>query len=149
MIQAIQNDPNLVADFVLRDQFWGGRPHAPDLVKDFWENIGANHFTICCRGAANFSIRFFQVLSAGRIPILIDTDISFPWPDYINWEDFVICEETPQKVLNKVHEWWQTKDLEEKQTQCRRMWENFLSVPGFNRQLQEWADDIVHPNKSP
>ena len=37
------------------------------------------------RGAGNWSFRFFETLSAGRIPVLIDTDSALPLEDRVDW----------------------------------------------------------------
>ena len=57
---------------------------------EYDENISSNMFTLCVRGAGNFSLRLFEVLSSGRIPLLVDTDDIRPCEDKLNYEDFVL-----------------------------------------------------------
>jgi hypothetical protein len=41
-------------------------------------------YVICPRGIENFSIRVYETLKYGRIPVIIDTDMVFP--DRIDWD---------------------------------------------------------------
>jgi hypothetical protein len=40
--------------------------------------LNSSDYILCPRGAGNTSIRFFESLSAGRTPILVDSGGSFP-----------------------------------------------------------------------
>ena len=44
-------------------------------------------FIFCYRGRGNFSIRFYETLMMGRIPIVINTDNIYPYMDKINYSD--------------------------------------------------------------
>lgn len=84
--------------FLLRDRFWGGAPHDPTLIREFFDNILATDLTLAIRGAGNFSIRFYQSLSCGRVPLLIDTDGVLPYEglDPLPWEDLIVRVEARQ-----------------------------------------------------
>ena len=90
IINALKNNNNLISNFIIRKDFWGGKPNDPGLSTEFTDNIINSHFTICNRGRGNFSMRFYQTLSAGRIPILVDTDMVFPFVDEIDWDSIII-----------------------------------------------------------
>ena len=49
-----------------------------NLYNSFVESITRSRYVLCPRGDANQSQRFFEVLSAGRIPIMINSDIVMP-----------------------------------------------------------------------
>ena len=53
------------------------------------------------RGAGNFSVRFYETLMMGRIPLLIDTDIRLPLSDEINWDNHCVIA-TPQNCIEKL-----------------------------------------------
>ena len=42
------------------------------------------------KGNGNGSIRFYEALSLGRFPVLIDTDCVLPLAEVINYNDFVV-----------------------------------------------------------
>jgi hypothetical protein len=54
-------------------------------IENFYNNINDNLFTFCYRGGGNFSVRFYETLMMGRIPIIIKTDNIFPYEDIINY----------------------------------------------------------------
>jgi hypothetical protein len=47
-------------------------------VDQYKENIRKSDYVICPRGFANTSIRFYETLSAGATPILIDSGSQLP-----------------------------------------------------------------------
>ena len=46
--------------------------------------INGNLFTLCYRGRGNFSVRFYETLMRGRIPIQINSSSIFPYEDEID-----------------------------------------------------------------
>ena len=77
------------------------RPHDKDLIDDFKNNILQSHFTVSNRGAGNCSMRLYQVLSLGRIPILLDSYMVFPLEDEINWDQYLIRAKTEKELVAK------------------------------------------------
>jgi hypothetical protein len=57
---------------------------------EFEASIKNSDLVFCPRGTGNSSQRFYEALSAGRIPIVPDTKIVFPKYPRINLEDFLI-----------------------------------------------------------
>lgn len=78
--------------FLLRDRFWAGAPHDPNVVRAFFDNILATSLTLAVRGAGNFSHRLYQTLSCGRSPLLVDTDCVLPYEglDPLPWEEILV-----------------------------------------------------------
>jgi hypothetical protein len=78
-------------NFIYRSGFW-----APELSskktarKDFYQNLLSGSYSFCIRGNGNFSYRFYEALSFGRIPILLDTDCVLPFSNIIDWNKFII-----------------------------------------------------------
>jgi hypothetical protein len=127
ILNVLSDNPNIETKFIVRDQFWGGTPHCPKLIKEFQDNIINTHFTVCNRGAGNFSMRFYQVLSAGRIPIVIDTDMIFPFENEILWDDIIIRGKDSSEVINKLYNVWYTKDIIQMQTRCKEIYDTYFS----------------------
>src|SRR5262249_31017640 len=81
-------DHRLKTIFVERSHFFGGAA-LPDGTYDqtkrqqvwaeYVENILSSNYTLCVRGAGNFSHRYFDTLAAGRIPVLVDTAGGIPF----------------------------------------------------------------------
>jgi hypothetical protein len=57
---------------------------------EFFNSVRGSRYIICPRGDGNQSLRFYETLSAGRVPILIDTKIKLPIEDRLNYSEFTI-----------------------------------------------------------
>jgi len=130
-LRAIYGCAKITSNFIGRDQFWGGRPHAPDLVNDFLENIRTSHFTVCNRGAGNFSMRFYQTLACGRIPVLVNTDMDFPFADEIDWSSVIVVADTESELVEKIVDCWITRDIVAMQRQCRTIFDSYFAGTKF------------------
>jgi hypothetical protein len=58
--------------------------------EEYIQNIVNSDFVLAPKGDANFSSRFYETLSLGRIPVLIDTDMVLPFADAIAYDEFVV-----------------------------------------------------------
>ena len=135
-LKRLQNNPNIETNFIIRDSFWGGDPHNITLRNEYIENIKNSDIVLCCRGAGNFSYRLYEVLSCGRIPIIIDTDISLPCSNVINWDKFIIT--TPNNINRDVEKWWNNiteEQYREAQQYSRFIYENYLNPAGFTEYI--------------
>ena len=131
-IQQLEKNSKVKVDFIIRRAFWGGSPHNPTLRTEYIENIKNSDMVLCCRGAGNFSYRLYETLSVGRIPIIIDTDISLPCDDVIKWSNFIIT--TPETINEDIEKWWDNideKKYKSLQKYSRDIYEKFLCPSGF------------------
>ena len=131
-IQQLEKNPKVKVDFIIRRSFWGGSPHDPTLRDEYIENIKNSDMVLCCRGAGNFSYRLYETLSCGKIPIIVDTDISLPCPDKVNWDKFIVT--TPEKINDSINDWWSRHNVETyniRQKYSRYVYETYLSPDGF------------------
>jgi hypothetical protein len=118
-------------NFIIREHFWGGKPNDPELINDYINNIANSHFTLCNRGEGNFSIRFYQVLSAGRIPVFIDTDMKLPFENEINWKDISVSAKDNDELVANILDFYKTKDLDVVYKECRRIYTEFFSTERY------------------
>ncbi|HJU48582.1 MAG TPA: exostosin family protein, partial [Gaiellaceae bacterium] len=101
-------------------------------------------YVVCARGGGNFSYRLYEALSLGRIPIFIDTDCVLPFETEIDWRS--LCVWVDERELDEIgdrlaafHAALDGDGLEERQRECRRVFETYLSVEGFFRHLARRA----------
>ena len=137
-INAISSCKNIVSNFDTKLTFWGGNPHNEKIIDDFKNNILESHFTICNRGVGNFSMRFYQVMSLGRIPVLIDSDMIFPFENEINWNDLIITAKNEIELISKIESFWNHKSNEEiveLQLKCKKVFQEYLSPKGFGEKI--------------
>jgi len=126
-------------NFVIRKVFWGTQADLLTMRKqkeEFVANMINSDYILCARGGGNFSFRFYETLSCGRIPLFIDTDCVLPYDfeiDYKNYCVWVDNHELSQadKILYNFHENISEADFISLQCNCRRLWKDYLSPEGF------------------
>ena len=98
---------------------------------EFYQNLERNLFTFCLRGSGNFSVRFYETLMMGRIPVLIDTDVRLPYHNNINWNKHCVIASTQNYMeqLVSFFEKHSNEDLIEIQKENRK-----LALEQLNRQ---------------
>ncbi len=140
----------ITPNFITKQSFWGGNPHNATLIEDFKNNILKSHLTLSNRGAGNFSMRFYQVLSLGRIPILLDSDMVFPFEGQINWDEICIKAKTEKELIAKIPTWWNSKtneEIKQIQLQCKEIYDNYITPKSFGNKILEFLED--HKNDVP
>jgi hypothetical protein len=106
--------------------------------REFVENIVDSDYVLAARGDGNWSMRFYEALCLGRIPVVVDTDIVLPydfllpWRDYCVWIDRGDVDEIGERVMT-FHERLTDGEFADLQRACRRLWEEHLSPLGFFR----------------
>lgn len=58
------------------------------LQKEMIDNLLGSDYGLDVRGDANASTRLFEILSLGRIPIIVDTERNFPFEDQLDYSSF-------------------------------------------------------------
>lgn len=138
LVNAFLKSRQVTSDFLVREKFWGGKPHDKSLINEFFDNIENTQFTLSNRGAGNFSMRFYQVLSCGRIPVLVNTNMLLPFSDKIAWNEILVFEDDAKTCLQRtlqIHEQGLTQEL---QLKCRQVYDDFLSpAVYFSRLMAE------------
>lgn len=93
------------------------------------EALQTSKFILCPRGCGLNSIRFFEALSFGRIPVLIADDAKLPLEDIIDYDDFVV--KVPEldicnsyEFINKFND---THDIEISSIKALETWERYFS----------------------
>lgn len=138
-IEAIKKSSKITSNFILRNEFWGGKPHDTNLKEEFKQNILDSHFNISNRGRGNFSMRFYQVMSLGRIPVLINSDMIFPFENEINWDDLIITGKNESELVNNIHTWWENKsdkEVIEVQRKCKQIFDDYFTHKNFSLRIE-------------
>ena len=80
-------------------------------------------------------MRFYQALSVGRIPVLIDTKMTLPFENLIRWQDFIVFEKDEGQCLAKVQQIHAAGQILARQESCYRIFHDYLSPRVFLDQL--------------
>ncbi len=124
----------LNTDFVLRNSYRAGAQDAIDKQKttqEFYDNIFNNAYTFCIRGLGNFSVRFYETLAVGRIPVLLNTDCRLPLSNIIDWRKhcIILDEKKKTSLEDQILEFHNSKTKDEFkniQKDNRNLWKNYL-----------------------
>lgn len=132
----IKND-NIKHNFILRKQFLAKEiPDKEKTKQDFYENINNSHFTLCINGLGNFSIRFYQTLSCGRIPVFLETDTILPFSNKIDWDNIIIKDKNPKNLVKKIIKCYQNEDIIEKQKKCLKIFQEYFTIDAYSKKFK-------------
>jgi hypothetical protein len=149
LIEKVNKHPAIQSNFILREQFWGGNPHGKNIVNDFNNNIKNSHFVICNRGNGNFSMRFYQTLAFGRIPLLLNTNMKLPFEKYIDYKELIIIGNTEDEIIEKLLDCWKNKDILEIQKKCASVFKEFFNEQQFAVHLYNEIQDRFSVSLAP
>jgi hypothetical protein len=137
-VRSLLQDSRINTNFIYREKFGGLMGN--EARNEYVNNIFDSDYLLVARGAGNFSYRFYEVLSSGRIPIFIDTDCVLPFDHIIDWKKYCIWVDSKdlmmigEKVL-KFHDNISGKDYEELQCSVRNLYERWICPVGFYNNL--------------
>jgi hypothetical protein len=143
-LTALERGHAVRTQFIRRTSFWAGsmgRFHfdpnrQTEVRREFVRNLCETDYTLCARGKGNFSYRLYEVLSAGRIPVFVNTDCVLPFEQRIDWRRHAVWLEerdldtAPQQIA-RFHHALGPAGFRELQSENRRLWKEWLSPEGF------------------
>src|SRR3989344_146017 len=108
-IAILSSDKRIKTNFITRSSFSGHRDTIslnPEIARqEYIDNISNSDFILAPKGDGNCSIRFYEALSLGHIPILIDTETVLPLEDVIDYDKFILripwqeIDSIPERVI--------------------------------------------------
>ena len=145
VLRYLEEDPRVETRFVIRYVYRAGYknekgdPFHPTRL-EYVDNLRSTDYTVAVRGRGNFSVRFYETLAMGRIPIFVDTDCILPFDDFIPYREYMVWVDAGEiaRIGDRVvafHERLSAEEFGETQRRCRRLWEEWLSPEAFWRQF--------------
>lgn len=125
--------------FIRRKKYRAG-VHTPEdrkrTTQEFYDNIKDSDYTLCVRGGGNFSVRLYETLAMGRIPVLVDTDCLLPFKKEIDWKKHVVLVSFNERHLigekiYKFHVGLNADKFKRLQQFNRQFWTQNFSLNGF------------------
>lgn len=143
ILRRLEESPEVTCNFIQRKKYRAGVKADKDnheTTLEFYDNIRDSDYVVCVRGAGNFSVRFYETLAMGRIPIFIDTDCALPLEKEINWKKHLVWVEYYERhrvaeKLIEFHKGLSEQEFIDLQLSNRRLWEERLGVGGFFKKL--------------
>lgn len=109
--------------------------------RNFVNNIYGSDYVLCVRGIGNNSIRFFEALCCGRIPIFVNTNCVLPFDHIIDWKSLCIWIEEKDidridQIVFNFHQNISNEEFIALQLRLRAIWEEYLSPLGFLKNIK-------------
>jgi hypothetical protein len=138
-LNILSKSASLKTDFIMRKKYRAGVQTEKDkqtTTLEFYHNIYNNLYTFCMRGGGNFSVRLYETLAMGRIPILLNTDCKLPFDTEIEWaKHCIIINNLDQKsIIDTIVTFHKNHDstaLENIQRSNRKLWETYFTKENF------------------
>jgi hypothetical protein len=152
-LEAVSRSHDVQTNFILRDKWFNGafeggrlnRALMDESRREYVENIFGSDYVLCTRGSGNYSIRFYETLSSGRIPVFVNTDCVLPFEEWVDWKQYCVWVEArdvshiPDKVA-EFHESLSPDEFKDRQRASRGLWEEWLSPYGFFKNLRRYFE---------
>ena len=106
LLSLLDKSNAIVTDFIFRKKYRAGAKTIAEkesTTLEFFENLERNPYTFCLRGGGNFSVRLYETLAMGRIPVVVNTDIRLPLNKIIDWSShcvFVTKKNLAENLVN-------------------------------------------------
>jgi hypothetical protein len=157
-LSALSKSSLIENNFILRSQFAFSNQgmigvstdrveNARQQRQEFCQNIIDSDYILCASGYENYSIRFYETLSFGRIPIFINTDCVLPYDFAIDWKKYCVWVEEDEihLIAEKVaefHNKLSEQDFMALQYECRKIWQDWISPEGFFANVYRCLDRV-------
>jgi hypothetical protein len=137
---ALAKDPLVDTGFVFRRRYSGNLASielSPEAARrEYLGNMRAHAYGLAPKGDGNYSLRFYELLSLGRIPVVPDTDMGFPLADLVPYDDFVVKVPLADlgragEILRAWHEARGPEGLAAASRAARAAFERYLYAPRF------------------
>jgi glycosyltransferase involved in cell wall biosynthesis len=112
------------------------------LRKEMIDIILQSDYALDVRGDANDSTRLFEILSLGRIPVIVDTERNFPFSDKIDYSSFALVVDFRdiKKLHEKIAEFHANispERYEQMQRNAREAFVNYFRIDALTRLITE------------
>ncbi|GGG53005.1 exostosin domain-containing protein [Bizionia arctica] len=139
LLKQLEANTSVDCRFIKRRQYRAGvkeNKETHNTTTEFYNNILDSQYVLCVRGAGNFSVRFYETLIMGRIPLYVHTDGFLPLSDVIDWKEHVVWVDYKDrhdidKILLDFHQKLDQNSLIALFKKNRTLWEDQLTLSGF------------------
>jgi hypothetical protein len=136
LLKKLEKENSIGTNFIYRKHYRAGARNIDERESstiEYYTNIRESTYILCMRGGGNFSVRLYETLMLGRIPVLINTDCILPLASDINWKKHVIWIDWKDRhlIVKKIHDFHNSLSSDEiisLQQSNRNLWLNELSV---------------------
>ena len=144
IVRDLLSQGHVKTSFIIREGFWAADIKDKKQARlEYVENIFNSDYSLVVRGAGNFSYRLYEVLSLGRIPVIIDTDMVLPYDTFLSWEKYSVwipfdkVNETGE-IIKEFHGKISGQSFVALQCSIRKLYQEWISPTGFYSNLYRY-----------
>ncbi len=139
-ISLLESSKMIEDNFLIRSSYSGNiktiTADAETARQEYVDNMLSSDYALVVKGDGNYSYRFYEALSLGRTPVLIDTDCILPMEDVIDYDQCVLrvpYTNLPEigAIIAEHYASLSAEEFEEMQRKARSVFEQYLSVTSF------------------
>lgn len=145
LVSILQDSPKIDANFIIRKAHRAGveflkTKDTHKTTLEFFDNIKNSDYVLCVRGVGNFSVRLYETLAMGRIPVFVNTDCMLPHDTFFNWKNHVVWIEYKDRhriadIVAEFHANLNEESLNNYFAENRKLWENKLKLDSYFKTL--------------
>ena len=104
-------------------------------------------FCLSVKGDGNASVRFYEILSLGRIPLFIDTESLLPFEDKIDyrslmpWVDYKNIKDAP-RIASQFYQSISNEDFKSIQMKLREIYQKYLRMDSFFKEVFKNPEEL-------
>lgn len=139
ILKILEDSSKVDANLIVRKNYRAGvksEKKTHPTVYEFYDNIRESDYVLCVRGAGNFSVRFYETLAMGRIPVYINTHGALPMENQINWKNHVVWVEKSEinyigKKIEEFHHNIDSNSFQDLLVNNRKLWQEKLTLGSY------------------
>ncbi|MCX6787566.1 MAG: exostosin family protein [Candidatus Kaiserbacteria bacterium] len=122
------------------------------LRSEMIDTILQSDYALDVRGDANDSTRLFEILSLGRIPVIVDTERNFPLSDKLDYSSFALIvdfrdlEYLPERIA-EFHKNISPEYFEQMQRNARDAYIKYFRIDALTRSIIEKLQEVLASSK--
>ena len=145
-LRHLQDSDIVEPNFIIRSSYSGNaktlKTDPEQTRQEYVDNMLQSDYALAIKGDGNYSYRFYEALSLGRIPVLLDTDCALPLADTIDYKAFTV--RVPywdvyaiDHYVKAHYESVTDEEFQEAQRKAREAFEQYLSPSSFLRYIAQ------------
>jgi hypothetical protein len=115
-------------------------------MQDKWiETLNSSKFIMSPRGCGLNSIRFFEAMAFGRVPVLIADDTKLPLEDFIDYSEFIVRvpEERIEDTYVFIEDFLCNHDIIKASELARQTWKDNFSGGKLRKYLEKVLPPVI------
>jgi dTDP-4-dehydrorhamnose reductase len=129
LLNLLKSSDKVICNFKYNDSPCMGliEPNIQEKIKDFNDLLEISEYVFCPRGNGNFSIRFYEGLKSGKIPILLETDNELPFENIFDWKSICIISRDETTLIDDILNFHKNNDIYKLQIRCKEVYNELFS----------------------